>query len=111
MQVLLRGESAVQRATVATLDPRHWLPGAPVTLQIAVQLPTALAPGEYELGLALPDAAASLADRSEYAIRFANDGVWVEADGYNRLGTVRVDDAAAGDAAPDASQLTAALAE
>jgi hypothetical protein len=111
LQVLLGGGGSVQRASVSAVDPRWWLPGGPIALRIEVQLPTSLTAGDYELGLALPDAAASLADRPEYAIRFANEGVWVAADGYNRLGTLSVDDGATGDAAPDRTQLAATLAD
>jgi hypothetical protein len=111
VQVVLSGDGTLQRASVPSLDPRWWPPGAPVTLRLEVRLPASLAAGDYELGLALPDAAASVADRPEYAIRFANDGVWVAADGYNRLGTFSVDDSAFGDALPDAAVLSATLAD
>jgi hypothetical protein len=41
--------------------------------------------GNYDLFLFLPDAAESLSQKSEYAIRFANENVWEEATGYNNL--------------------------
>lgn len=50
-----------------------------------VALPEAVMPGNYQLFLYLPDAAASLAPRPEYAIQFCNTGVWEEATGYNDL--------------------------
>jgi hypothetical protein len=45
-------------------------------------------PGEYDVLLYLPDAAERLRDRPEYAVRFANDGVWEPDTGMNRLSTV-----------------------
>ena len=36
-------------------------------------------------GVALPDAAATLSQRSAYAIRLANEDVWSSADGVNDL--------------------------
>ena len=47
-----------------------------------------VAAGEYDVMVQLPDASESLADRSEYAVRFANVGVWEEKTGMNRLGDV-----------------------
>ena len=41
--------------------------------------------GKYDLLLYLPDAAASIGSRPEYAIRLANDQVWEPATGYNKL--------------------------
>jgi hypothetical protein len=49
------------------------------------RITTTLAPGEYDILLHLPDTAPSLRDRPEYAIRFANPGVWEPATGLNRL--------------------------
>jgi hypothetical protein len=47
-----------------------------------------LRPGEYDVLVQLPDASEVLADRPEYAVRFANVGVWEEKTGMNRLGDV-----------------------
>ena len=41
--------------------------------------------GKYELFLSLPDKYTSIAKRTEYAIRLANENVWEEATGYNKL--------------------------
>jgi hypothetical protein len=76
-----RATGRVQRIPVAS-DPRRWMPAESATFQIT----GTLAPGEYDLLLHLPDAASSLRDRPEYAVRFANPGVWETATGMNRLG-------------------------
>jgi hypothetical protein len=41
--------------------------------------------GKYELFLHLPDAHQSIADKSAYAIRLANEELWDESSGYNSL--------------------------
>ena len=41
--------------------------------------------GDYDLYLFMPDAYKSLAQRPEYAIRFANENMWDDATGYNNL--------------------------
>lgn len=41
--------------------------------------------GSYELLLPLPDAYESLSGRPEYSIRLANEEMWEESSGYNRL--------------------------
>ena len=44
-----------------------------------------LSPGEYDILLQLPDAAPSLRDRPEFAVRFANAGIWEPDTGMNRM--------------------------
>ena len=44
----------------------------------------------------MPDLSPSIRSRSEYAVRFANDGVWDQASGINDLGVFVVSDAAVG---------------
>jgi hypothetical protein len=79
--------SGAQRwvATLAGEDVRRWEPGQPIVLDLRLGLPSDLAPGGYALGLALPDAAATLAGRPEYAVRFASEAVWDGARGVNVL--------------------------
>jgi len=42
--------------------------------------------GMYDLLLYMPDKYASIATRTEYAIRLANADCWEESTGYNKLG-------------------------
>jgi hypothetical protein len=79
------------------IDVRRWGPGTH-TMTARLRVPADLPHGSYELSLVLPDAAAALATRPEYAIRLANAAVWNEAIVANRLGTIEIDATAAGDA-------------
>ena len=54
-------------------------------INLSIKLPAELTPGNYSLYLFLPDAAASLSKRPEYAIQLANEQVWEAATGYNDL--------------------------
>ncbi len=69
------------------IDPRSWLPGEHV-ISTSLALPADAPEGEYRLALWLPDPAESLKNDPRYAIRFANEGVWDEAKGWNVLGTI-----------------------
>lgn len=91
VEVVLRNvkTGATTRVAVAA-DPRFWSSGRhDVTL--TASLPRALRHGRYDVLVALPDPAATLRARPEYAIRFANAGTWDAPCGCNALGaTVRV---------------------
>ena len=69
-------------------DPRFWFGGEETVVKELVMLPPNVPAGEYTVLLSLSDATESLRKRPEYAIRFANEGVWEEATGYNRLFSV-----------------------
>jgi hypothetical protein len=67
-----------------SIDARRWEPGDhKVTVRLSVPSKVMRAP--YRLSLALPDGAASLAARPEYAVRFANAGIWDPKEGVNVL--------------------------
>ncbi len=69
-------------------DPRLALPGGggTATVTASTDLPDDLPLGDYALGLALPDPAAALRGRPEYAVRLANADTWDAATGVNSLG-------------------------
>jgi hypothetical protein len=92
VEIVLRAKAGGTPVRLATKeDPRRWMTGATTTVRLSAALPKALTPGEYDLYLALPDAAEPLRSRPEYAIRFANQGVWDAAAGMNRLAhTVKI---------------------
>ncbi len=70
---------------LSKVDIRTWVSG-PVKLPTQrVNLPLDMKSGMYSLALWLPDLAANLHSRPEYSIRFANQGVWDTAKGYNVL--------------------------
>jgi len=67
-----------------SVDSRKWEPGEhKVTVRLSV--PSKAPRAAYRLSLALPDDAPSLAGRPEYAVRFANAGVWDAKEGVNVL--------------------------
>jgi hypothetical protein len=83
--VLLDAAGTTPRRLALTADPRRWLPGTTTVIEQAVTLPADLPPGAYRLALAMPDPAAALAGRPEYAIQTANAGLWDAARGVNDL--------------------------
>src|SRR5690606_30781072 len=50
-----------------------------------VSLPPGIKKGKYELLLNLPDSYPSLKNNAVYSIRMANEGVWEDKTGYNKL--------------------------
>jgi hypothetical protein len=106
--LVLRGAGTTRQVKLQKADPRRWLTGGSVTAR--VRLPSALVAGTYALSLWLPDAAASLQGKSEYAVQLANDGVWEAATGENALGKLEVSGDAPGSAVTDADAF-AVLAE
>jgi hypothetical protein len=64
-------------------DTRHWLSGA-VKIEQTFDL-TNIAAGNYTLFLSIPDQHEELKDRHEYAIRLANENIWYEEKGLNKL--------------------------
>lgn len=91
-----RGSAQVSRLPIGGVDVRDWLPGADVATGGNISLPAAMASGTYDVYLAMPDAAASLAGDVRYAVRPANADVpaagqgWDAALGAFRLGTTMV---------------------
>lgn len=65
-------------------DMRKWFTGK-TKLEGVVKLPSDIAAGTYELLLFMPDKYSSLNKRPEYAIRLANENVWEESTGFNKL--------------------------
>jgi hypothetical protein len=67
------------------VDVRTWLAGAVTLPTQTVTLPANMPAGTYTLALWLPDYYTNLQSRAEYSIRFANQGTWDAANGYNVL--------------------------
>ena len=85
LQLILRNERT-KTITVIRLktDIRRWFSGT-ISFEESITLPKQLEPGRYELLLNMPDAYSSLAERSCYSIRLANESVWEPQTGYNNL--------------------------
>lgn len=85
VQLLLRNSSTgTVKTFVFNTDVRKWFSGS-IVLEQEFTLPADVTAGEYDLLLNLPDKYASISNRPEYAIRFANADVWEETTGYNKL--------------------------
>lgn len=63
---------------------QKWFTGN-IQLKQTFQLPADISAGEYELLLSLPDGYKTLQDNPAYSIRLANEGIWEEATGFNKL--------------------------
>jgi hypothetical protein len=67
-------------------DPRTWKPNNVISnVNENITIADSIAKGKYNLYLYLPDAYASIAADSRYAVRFANEGVWDSETGMNSL--------------------------
>lgn len=100
LRVVLAGKGGARFDAKTSVDARRWEPGEhKVTLRLSI--PSKAPRGVYRLALALPDDAASLAGRPEYAIRFANQGAWDAKEGLNVLAEdFRISDNAPGLSTP-----------
>ena len=65
-------------------DPRYWMPGEKVTIDQTVTLPDGIS-GEVTLSLNLPDPCETLRDNPLFSIQLANENIWNESTGYNKL--------------------------
>ncbi len=71
-------------------DPRKWYGGEEITLDIDIKVPSEVEPGEYRLYLWLPDKSKRLQSNPTYAIKLANEDMWDEQKGYNKIGLVSI---------------------
>jgi hypothetical protein len=85
VELVLRASSGPAIRMSIPQDPRRWLPGAPISLNVAVKLPRGAAPGIYRAYLLLPDPEPRLRSRADYAIRLANRNSWLAQTGENAL--------------------------
>jgi Domain of unknown function (DUF4832)/Domain of unknown function (DUF4874) len=85
LEVVLRNTQSGEVHSIdvtSQADPRFWLPGSDISLDLNVNL-SGVPAGQYKVLLHLPDP--ELYGRTEYAIRLANKDVWEEATGFNNL--------------------------
>lgn len=66
------------------IDPRYWFAGETVTIDRLIKIPDD-ATGECTLYLNLPDPKPTLHDSPLFSIRLANENVWDEVTGYNKV--------------------------
>jgi hypothetical protein len=69
-----------------TSNPRNWQPGTVITIPISAYIPASAtaAVGEYDVFVSMADPNPALS-APEYAIQFANPGVWDTEPGLNQL--------------------------
>jgi len=66
-------------------DPRFWFPDEEITIKTQFGLPQSMEAGEYDIYLNLPDPRETIASRWEYSIQLANENVWDNVYGYNKI--------------------------
>ncbi len=91
-ELLLRtaGGETVVRIALPAIDPRDWLPGRAIIATSGFIVPADMAPGRYEVLLALPDGAQRLAGDARYSVRPANADDAALAQGWDAaLGAFR----------------------
>ncbi len=85
--VLRNKADRTEQKITLKLDARTLFTGAH-TITENIILPAGVTKGIYQLFLAMPDSYTSIANRPEYAIRLANEGLWESSTGYNNLNVV-----------------------
>jgi len=84
-KIILRNKQTETEYSFETgTNARVWYPGH-TEVGITLLIPKDTPPGDYKVLMQLADPYPSLAGRSEYAIRLANEGLWEELTGYNDL--------------------------
>jgi Domain of unknown function (DUF4832)/Domain of unknown function (DUF4874) len=67
-------------------DPRFWLPeNGEISIDLAPVIPASAPAGKYQVLLALNDPNQELSSKPFYSIRTANEGIWEEGSGWNKL--------------------------
>ena len=66
------------------IDPRYWVAGRTFNIDKVIRIPDD-ASGRCTLYLNLPDPKPTLHDNPLFSIRLANDDIWDETTGYNKI--------------------------
>ena len=86
LEIILRNSTSGQRYRLVTeADPRFWIAGDTMFVNIAGGIPANMIEGNYDAFLFLADPEYRLHDRPDYAIRLANDNLWEDSTGNNSL--------------------------
>ncbi|MBR6457039.1 MAG: DUF4832 domain-containing protein [Bacteroidales bacterium] len=70
-------------------DPRYWMPAEKTVISQTVTLPEGIS-GEMTLHLNLPDPCQTLHTNPLFSIQLANEGLWDENTGYNRIYSFKI---------------------
>ena len=82
--ILVDGKGKKTVVECNEVDPRYWFAGETATIEKTISIPSD-ATGTCSLYLNLPDPKPTLHDHPAFSIRLANDNVWDEETGYNKL--------------------------
>ena len=82
--VLIDGNGKKTVYDQTEIDPRYWFAGETFTLDTTIKIP-AEAIGDCVLYLNLPDPKETLHDNPLFSIRLANDDIWDEETGFNKV--------------------------
>jgi hypothetical protein len=72
------------------LDPRFWTAGLVTQLETSLVLPSGIEAGQYDVLLHLFDPETNLKNRAEFAIRLANQGLWENQTGFNKIRSLEI---------------------
>ena len=84
------------------VDPRYWFANLTVTVEKTIRIPSD-ASGRCTIYLNLPDPKPTLHDNPLFSIRLANDNVWDDETGYNKLAEFELSAAPDPEPEPDPS--------
>jgi hypothetical protein len=86
LEIILRNSMSGQRYRLVTeVDPRFWMAGDTMFVNVTGGIPANMTEGDYDAFLFLADPEYRLHDRPDYAIRLANVNLWEDFTGYNSL--------------------------
>ena len=85
-EIILRDNSNNHKYRLVTdVDPRFWMAGDTMLVNVTGGIPANMSEGNYSAYLFLADPEYRLHDNPDYAIRLANSNVWEDSTGYNSL--------------------------
>ncbi|MBU0476241.1 MAG: DUF4832 domain-containing protein [Bacteroidetes bacterium] len=83
---------------LSNVDTRGWMSNETVLIELSAGILPTMERGDYELLMHIADPTKTLHDRVEYSIRLANENLWEESTGFNKLlHTVEINTEAIGD--------------
>ena len=85
LEIILRNSDNLKYRLVADDDPRFWLPGDTITVNVNCGIPSNMTEDDYDAFIFLADPEKRLHDNPDYAIRLANENLWEDSTGYNFL--------------------------
>lgn len=86
LEIILRNNLTNQKyRLISDVDPRFWMAGDTIFVNVTGGIPQIMGEGEYSAYLFLADPEYRLHDNPDYAIRLANGNVWEDSTGYNSL--------------------------